>query len=55
MLESIHPKSTLKRGYAIIQSKGKLVTSVNQLSSKQEVKLTVYDGDAKAIIERVDK
>jgi exodeoxyribonuclease VII large subunit len=55
ILESIHPRATLKRGYAIIQTEGKLVTSVRQLSSKKEVKLTVYDGSAKAIIERVEK
>jgi exodeoxyribonuclease VII large subunit len=53
MLESIHPKATLKRGYALIQSEGKLVSSVKQLAKGQEITLTVQDGSAKARVEGV--
>lgn len=54
LLESIHPKATLKRGYAIIQSQGKLVSSVKQLNSGQEISLTVKDGSAQATVNKVE-
>jgi exodeoxyribonuclease VII large subunit len=53
MLESVHPKSTLKRGYAILQSNGKLVSSVEQLAVGQDLEITVKDGSAKARVEKV--
>jgi exodeoxyribonuclease VII large subunit len=53
LLESVHPKSTLKRGYAMIQSGGKLISSVKQLESGQEILITVQDGSAQASIEKV--
>jgi len=53
MLESIHPRSTLKRGYALLQSNGKLVSSVNQLAAGQQLDITVKDGSAKARVEEV--
>lgn len=53
LLNSVHPKSTLKRGYAMIQSAGKLVSSVSQLHPGQEILITVQDGSAKASIKEV--
>jgi exodeoxyribonuclease VII large subunit len=53
LLESIHPKATLKRGYALIESEGKLVSSVKQLKKSQLIKLTVQDGSANATVEKV--
>lgn len=53
LLESVHPKSTLKRGYAILQSQGRLVTSVSKIKPNQEVKITLQDGSANATIKEV--
>ncbi len=50
LLESIHPKSTLKRGYALLEKNGKLVSSTSQLMQKDSVKLTLKDGQASAEI-----
>jgi exodeoxyribonuclease VII large subunit len=53
LLESVHPKATLKRGYALIQSEGKLISSILHLKKEQIVTITVQDGSAQAVIERV--
>jgi len=53
LLESVHPKATLKRGYAIIQSGGKLISSVSQLKVNQQIDITLKDGSANACIEKV--
>ncbi len=53
LLESVHPKATLKRGYALIQSNGKLISSVKNFSEGQKVSISVKDGDAKATINEV--
>ena len=44
LLESVHPKSTLKRGYALVESKNKLVSSAKTIKSKDDLKLTFKDG-----------
>jgi len=51
LLESIHPKSTLKRGYAIVQTGNKLVKSSKQLTKGTKVKLTLHDGSKKAEVQ----
>jgi len=53
LIESVHPKATLKRGYAIIQSGGKLVSSVAQLKVNQQIDITLKDGSANARVEKV--
>ena len=53
MLDSVHPKSTLKRGYALLQHNGKLVSSISLLKIGQEVDITLQDGKAKASIKEV--
>jgi exodeoxyribonuclease VII large subunit len=53
LLESVHPRSTLKRGYAIIQSNGKLVSSVSKLKADMQIDITLKDGSAKARVEKV--
>jgi exodeoxyribonuclease VII large subunit len=54
LLESIHPKATLKRGYALIQHDGKLLSSVKQLYEGQDISITVKDGSAKAKVNEVE-
>lgn len=44
LLESIHPKSVLKRGYAILQHNGVLVSSVSQIKQKDKLDITLQDG-----------
>jgi exodeoxyribonuclease VII large subunit len=51
ILESVHPKATLRRGYALIESEGRLVSSIKQMKSGVSVKLTVQDGSKEAKIE----
>ena len=51
ILESVHPKSTLRRGYALVESEGRLVSSVSQMKKGAKVKLTVQDGSKEAKIE----
>jgi exodeoxyribonuclease VII large subunit len=53
LFESIHPKSTLKRGYALLEKDGKLVSSTSQLAPSDSVKLTLKDGQAIAEIVKV--
>jgi exodeoxyribonuclease VII large subunit len=50
LLASIHPTATLKRGYAVIESKGMLVSSVSQLKASQLVDITLQDGTKQATI-----
>lgn len=46
-LEVLHPKSTLKRGYAILtDEKSRLITSKNVLKGGDKVKAQLSDGDA---------
>ena len=52
LLETIHPKATLKRGYAIIESNGKLVSSVTRLEDSQAIDVTLQDGNIKAEIKK---
>ncbi len=51
LLEAVHPKNTLKRGYALVQDKdGKLVSSVNQTKKDERLKITFADGDIETIV-----
>ncbi len=52
LLESVHPKSALKRGYALVEVEGRLVSSVNSLAVGKQAKITVYDGAVGAIINK---
>jgi exodeoxyribonuclease VII large subunit len=51
VLESAHPKATLRRGFALIETNGKLVSTVSQMKKGEAVKLTVKDGSRQAKIE----
>ena len=49
-LDTLSPLKTLSRGFATIEKKGKLVTSVAQLEKNDEVKITLNDGNRQATI-----
>jgi exodeoxyribonuclease VII large subunit len=51
LLESIHPKSALKRGYALVKKNNKLVSSVKQLSKGSELDIMFYDGNVQAEVQ----
>jgi exodeoxyribonuclease VII large subunit len=50
-LDTLSPLKTLARGFATISKHDKLVTSVKQLSSGDEIDITLTDGNRRA---RVD-
>lgn len=54
LLESAHPKSNLKRGFAIVQSGGKLVRSSSQLKSGQSIDITLQDGRLEASVREAE-
>ncbi len=53
ILESVHPKATLKRGYAIVELGNKLVTSKKQASVGDELSITLNDGKLLTKVEEV--
>lgn len=53
LLESMHPKASLRRGYALVERDGYLVHSASQLKVDDKVKLTLQDGNAEGQIKKV--
>lgn len=54
LLEAIHPKATLKRGYALVQTEsGKLVSTKRQLSVGDSLRVTLQDGGIDTKVEKV--
>ncbi len=53
LLESVHPKATLKRGYAIVESGGKLISSVKQAKKGDKLHVTLKDGKVITNVEEV--
>ena len=49
-LDSLSPLKTLVRGYSIIEKNGVVVSSSNDLSSGDELKLRFIDGSKDAVI-----
>jgi exodeoxyribonuclease VII large subunit len=49
LLNSVHPKTVLKRGFAILEKNGKLVSSVKNLHPKDILDVSLQDG--KVIVE----
>ena len=53
MLESLSFKRVLDRGYAVIRdSKGEILTSVKSLTSGQDIKIQVKDGETAATVKK---
>lgn len=53
LLKSMHPSSSLKRGFALIQKNGKLVSSKKQLAVDEQFIVTLQDGDIVSRVESV--
>jgi len=55
-LESLNPLQVLKRGFAIVKNaQGKVIRSVNEVSSNEEVLIRVADGEMDALITSSNK
>jgi len=53
ILENAHPRSTLRRGYAIIQKNGRLVSSVKQVSVGDKLNVEFKDGSINSTVEEI--
>ncbi|MDR1447848.1 MAG: exodeoxyribonuclease VII large subunit [Candidatus Ancillula sp.] len=51
-LQALNPKSTLKRGYAIVHQNGKVVSKAQQLKAGENILLQFIDGKVNAKVER---
>lgn len=50
-IDTLSPLKTLTRGYSVVENgDGKVIKSVNDVSSNQEIKITVTDGKVSAIV-----
>lgn len=50
-IDTLSPLKTLTRGYSVVEDEdGKIIKSVNDVSSNQEIKITVTDGKVSAIV-----
>ena len=49
-LDTLSPLKTLTRGYSIVQKDNKVVSSVKQVESDEEIDIRLSDGDIKAIV-----
>ncbi len=53
LLNVLNPKSILKRGYALVEYEGKVVSSIGDLLPGQRVVIGLQDGEATATIDEV--
>ena len=51
LLQVFSPQAALKRGYALVRSGGKIVTSTQQVKSQQQLHITLADGSLQARVE----
>ena len=51
LLEASDPKNVLKRGFSMVRSKGKLITSASELSKGDQVTIEYNDGSKEAEIQ----
>ena len=49
-LDTLSPLKTLTRGYSIVQKDNKVISSVKQVKSDEEIDIRLSDGDIKAIV-----
>lgn len=49
-IKGVSPFEILKKGYALISSQGKIVSSVNDISDGQELIIKLHDGDFRTIV-----
>ena len=53
LLDALSPSSVLKRGYAIIKNKGKVISSGKGLANDELVDIQLYDAEVAAIVKGV--
>ena len=46
-LETLSPLETIKRGYTITKKDNKVITSINQVKKKDQLDLSLTDGNIK--------
>lgn len=51
ILNSVSPENTLRRGFAMMEKNGNVISRAKQLSEKDEVTLKFYDKNKKAVIQ----
>ncbi|GAU76965.1 exodeoxyribonuclease VII large subunit [Fusibacter sp. 3D3] len=54
-INALSPLSTMQRGYSIVRKEGKLIKSIDDIKTKEQVEVTLSDGKLKAIIEEILK
>ena len=54
-LLSISPERTLKRGYSIVRTSGKIISSVTQIDAGQSVEVTNFDGSYTANVTQTNQ
>lgn len=51
LLENLHPRAGLRRGFALVRTDGKLVRSAKSLRAKQKLNIMFNDGEVEAKVE----
>ena len=54
-LDALSPLNVISRGYALVESKGKVVTAKKQLSVDDELTLTLSDGIVNARVTKINE
>ena len=55
MLEAVSPQATLKRGYAIVEHEGRLVSSATQAPAGARIEVRMHDGSFGAQVDTVEQ
>ena len=54
-LDALSPLKTLTRGYSITEYKGKVLKSIKELKTKEEIQVRLRDGAIKADVNKIEK
>lgn len=55
LIESLCPKSILKRGYAIITKDTQIVSSIKSINKDDDIKINMYDGNIISTVKEIEK
>ena len=55
VLEAVSPQATLKRGYAIVEHEGRLVSSATQAPAGARIEVRMHDGSFGARVDTVEQ
>ena len=50
LVDLVHPKRTLQRGYALLRNEDGIITSVDQLKKGEEIEMELKDGKRGAVV-----